>query len=258
MRSQHAFTAGLAVLGSLLVLFVVLPLADTLLGSPPAALFGALIDAGVLRSLGLTFACGAAATLLALLGGVPLAYLLARRRFPGKQLVEGIVDLPVVIPHTAAGIALLMVFGSRGLIGQPLASLGIFFVDRPAGIVVAMLFVSAPFLVNAARDSIALVSPDLEQVALIDGATPAQAVWHVTLPLARRGLLGGALMMWARGISEFGAIVILAYNPKVIPVLVYERFEGFGLGAARPVAALLILTALLVFIILRGVLRDRP
>jgi molybdate/tungstate transport system permease protein len=252
VRRQHtAFTAGLATLGALLVLVVVLPVLSTLLGVSPTALWQALMDVQVLRSLTLTFYCAAVATLVALVTGVPLAYLLARHRFPGKWLLEGIIDLPVVIPHTAAGIALLMVFGQRGWLGQPLTAVGILFTERAAGVVVAMLFVSLPFLVNAAREAFALVDVELELVALVEGASPLQAFWLVTLPLARRGVSSGALLMWARGISEFGAVAILAYNPKIIPVLVWERFQGFGLAAAKPVAALLILTSLVVFVLLR-------
>jgi len=184
--------------------------------------------------------------------------MLARRKFRGKRLLEAIINLPVVIPHTAAGIALLLVFGRRGLLGQWLSPLGITFTDNLAGIVVAMLFVSLPFLVNLSREAFALVDEEMERVALIDGASQWQAFFHVTLPLAWRGVLGGAVMMWARGISEFGAVVILAYHPKIVPVLVYERFEGFGLDAAQPIALLLILVALVVFISLRlALLPDR-
>jgi molybdate/tungstate transport system permease protein len=114
-----------------------------------------------------------------------------------------------------------------------------------------MLFVSLPFLVNLSRESFALVDDELEWVAQTDGATPFEAFWHITLPLAWRGVMGGALMMWARGISEFGAVVILSYHPKIVPVLVFERFQGFGLDAAQPVAALLIAISLVVFIVLR-------
>jgi molybdate/tungstate transport system permease protein len=205
----------------------------------------------VLHSIGLTFGAAAIATALAMLTGVPLAYLLARHRFQGKRLLEAIINLPVVIPHTAAGVALLLVFGRRGLIGQWLSPLGITFTDNLGGIVVAMLFVSLPFLVNLSREAFAMVDEELERVAFTDGASQWQAFWHITIPLAWRGVLGGAVMMWARGISEFGAVVILAYHPKIVPVLVYERFEGFGLNAAQPIALLLILVALVVFILLR-------
>jgi molybdate/tungstate transport system permease protein len=137
------------------------------------------------------------------------------------------------------------------LLGQWLYPLGITFTDNVAGIVVAMLFVSLPFLVNLSREAFAMVDDELERVAMTDGASHWQAFWHVTLPLAWRGVLGGAVMMWARGISEFGAVVILAYHPKIVPVLIYERFQGYGLDAAQPIALILILVSLVVFILLR-------
>jgi molybdate/tungstate transport system permease protein len=248
------FTAAFGAAGGLLVLFVVLPLISALTAAAPQALVQTLADPQFQASIQLTFQAAAAATGIAALGGLPLAYLLARRRFPGKRLVEAVVDLPVVVPHTAAGIALLMVFGSRGWLGKPLAALGVFFTNEWLGIVVAMLFVSLPYLVNLSREAIALVDEELELMALVEGATEWQAFCRVTLPLAWRGVVSGALMMWARGISEFGAVVILAYHPKIVPVLIYERFEGFGLSAALPVAALLILIAFAVFFALRLVL----
>ena len=245
------FNSVFSILGGSLLLFIVLPLVSILLGTTPYSLWLALAAPDVLRSIGLTFTAAAVATALAIFTGVPLAYLLARRVFYGKRLVEALVNLPIVIPHTAAGVALLLVFGRRGLLGQWLTPLGIVFTDNFAGIVVGMLFVSLPFLVNLSREAFALIDEELERVAWIDGATPWQAFWHVTLPQAWRGVLAGALMMWARGISEFGAVVILAYHPKIVPVLVFERFEGFGLVAAQPVAALLVLVALITFIFLR-------
>jgi molybdate/tungstate transport system permease protein len=250
-KKNQFFNIVFSLLGGLLLLFIILPLISILLRSTPQTLWFALVDAEVLRSISLTFGAAAVATLLAIVTGVPLAFLLARRKFHGKRLVEALVNLPIVIPHTAAGVALLLVFGRRGLLGQWLTPLGVTFTDNFFGIVVGMLFVSLPFLVNLSRESFALVDKELELVALIDGASPWQAFWHVSLPQAWRGVLAGALMMWARGISEFGAVVILAYHPKIVPVLVFERFQGFGLAAAQPVAALLILVALVTFVFLR-------
>jgi molybdate/tungstate transport system permease protein len=250
-RKSLFFNFVFSFLGGLLLVFIILPLTATLLGTTPEQFWQALTDAETLRSFALTFGAAAAATGFALLTGVPLAYLLARRQFRGKRLVEALVNLPIIIPHTAAGIALLLVFGRRGLLGQWFTPLGVTFTDNFLGIVVGMLFVSLPFLVNMSRESFALVDEELERVALIDGASAWQSFRFVTLPLAWRGVLGGAVMMWARGISEFGAVVILAYNPKIVPVLVYERFNGFGLGAAQPVAALLIVVSIAVFVLLR-------
>lgn len=250
-RKNLAFNLVFSALGSLIIIFVVLPLISTLLSTTPIAFLNSFSDPEVLKSIGLTFGAAAISTFLALFTGVPLAYLLARRNFRGKRLLEAIMNLPVVIPHTAAGIALLLVFGRRGMLGRWLSPLGITFTDNLAGIVVAMLFVSLPFLVNMSRESFALVDEEYEKVAFTDGASKFQAFIHVSLPLAWRGVLGGAVMMWARGISEFGAVVILAYHPKIATVLVYERFNGFGLEAAQPIALLLILVALFVFILLR-------
>jgi len=250
LRELHRpspFVVGFAVAGALLVLFILLPLVSTLAGTLPSAFALAVSDRQVLTALGVTFSAAVLATMLALLTGVPLAYLLARYEFPGKRWVAGLVNLPVVVPHTAAGIALLMVFGRQGWIGRMTAPLGLRFTDSLPGIVVGMLFVSLPFLVNSAREAFALVDPELERMAETQGASPWQAFCHVTLPLAFRGILAGALLMWGRGVSEFGAVVILAYHPKTMPVLVFERFEGFGLGAAQPLALLLILAALVVF-----------
>ncbi len=246
-----------AVFGGALLMFIALPLGALLSGAPAQQWQATLQDGETLRSLGLTFAAAALAAVVGLLSGVPLAYLLARRRFTGKAWVSSLIDLPVVIPHTAAGVALLLVFGERGLVGAPLARLGLFFTDQLAGIVVAMLFVSLPYLVNLSRQAFEAVDPELELMAQVEGATPWQAFRSVSLPLAWRGVTSGALMMWGRGISEFGAVVILAYHPKITPVLVYERFQGFGLAAAQPPAAVLVLAALGVFAGLRLLTRPR-
>ena len=251
---DRSFTLVFRLAGAALLLFILVPLASTLAASSPAMLVQTLFDPEVYASLVLTFWASALATGIALLGGLPLAYLLARRAFPAKRLVESLVDLPVVLPHTAAGIALLMVFGSRGLIGRPFAALGVFFTETLAGVVVAMLFVSLPYLVNLSREAFHQVDPELEQAACADGASSWQVFWLISLPGAWRGVVAGMLMMWARGISEFGAVVILAYHPKIMPVLVYERFTGFGLAAALPVAVVLIVIVLAVFAALRFIL----
>ena len=258
MRRRFNLLDGVfSILGGLILLMVLLPLASTLLSSSPNQFIQAISDPEVLDAIGLTFGAAAIATLIALIGGVPLAYVLARRVFWGKSLVEMAINLPVVVPHTAAGIALLLVFGRQGLVGKFLYPLGVTFTDNLAGIVVAMLFVSVSFLVTASREAFAMVDKELELIAFSDGASPWQAFWYVTLPLAWRGIASGALMMWARGISEFGAVVILAYHPKTAPVLIFQRFEGFGLKAAQPVAALLILAVLLIFILLYWISKPR-
>ncbi len=247
LRRPSAARAFGAALSALLVVFLLVPVVVLLLGTTPASVVEAVREGEVQRSLAVTLGGAAIATVLGLLGGLPLAYALARGRLPGRRLINALLGLPVIIPHTSAGVALLLTYGARGPLGAPLGRLGLFFTDRLSGVVVAMMFVSAPFLVAAARDAFAAIAQDLAEAAQCDGACAWQTAWHVTLPLARRGVLGGALLMWARGISEFGAVVMLAYHPRTLAVLVYERFQGYGLTRATPLAALLIVIALVVF-----------
>ncbi|RLE01378.1 MAG: molybdenum ABC transporter permease [Candidatus Aminicenantes bacterium] len=248
------FRAVFGFLGFLLVLFVALPILRMFWGAEGDQLLEAAAQAEVRSAIFLTLRASLWATLLALFLGIPLAYLLARLDFKGKQLIEGLIDLPVVIPHTAAGIALLLVWGRHSLFTR---ATGWTMVGTEAGITLAMLFVSLPFLVNGAKEGFRLVDVRLENTARTLGATPFQAFWTVSLPLAKKSILSGAIMMWARGISEFGAVVILAYHPLTAPVLIFERFQNFGLRSATPVAVLLLLLSLLVIVFLRAVVERR-
>jgi molybdate/tungstate transport system permease protein len=205
----------------------------------------------------LTIYAALIATLIGLFLGVPLAYLLARHQFRGKRFLEGLIDVPIVIPHSAAGVALLFVFGQQFFLGKVFSQIGISFVDNIAGVVIAMMFVSIPFLIDSARDGFKSVDPRLEKVSRTLGASPWQSFFKISLPLAWRSIFSGSVMMWARGMSEFGAILILAYHvpflgehPMVAPILVADRFN-LGLDYARPVTALVILISLIVFIVLR-------
>ncbi len=238
-------------LGGLLLLFIVWPLTKTVVTNPPLAFRDTIEDGEVRSAVVLTFYASLIATVIALVSGVPLAYTLARTDFPGKRVIEGIIDVPIVVPHSAAGIALLTVFGRQAPVGKLFSVFGVRFVSATPGIVIAMLFVSLSFLVDAAKDGFEGVDPRLEKVARTLGASPWQTFWRISLPLAWRSILSGVILMWARGISEFGAVVILAYHPMIAPVLIYERFESFGLQYARPVAALMILIGLAAFTLLR-------
>lgn len=246
------------VLGSLLVLFVAGPLARLLLQASPASLAAAFRDPELVASIWLTILTATAATALSLLLGVPLAYLLARVEFPGRRIVAGLVELPVVVPHPVAGIALLLFLGRQSAIGRALGEFGLEIVNQVPGIVAGMLFVSAPIVVSAAREAFRAVDPKLERVARTLGDTGWQAFRRVTLPLAGRSVLAGAVLAWARSVSEFGSIVILTYNPKVASILIYDRFTLFGLPAAVPAAVVLLIMALVVFLLVQLLAPDRP
>ena len=255
---RHRLLAVFSVLSLLIVLFVLVPLFKIVFLSNKAALWQAIQDTTVLKSILLTLYAALITTVVGFLLGVPLAFILARHNFPLKGVLEGLIDLPIVVPHTAAGIALLFVFGRNYLLGKWFNSIGIQFVDSLAGIIIGMLFVSVPFLINSAKDGFRKVDVRLENVARTLGASPWQAFRRVTFPLARRSILTGTLMMWARGISDFGAVIILTYFPMVTSILIYQRFESYGLTQAIPVAAILVIICAIIFIGFRFFLqRDR-
>jgi molybdate/tungstate transport system permease protein len=238
-------------LGLIIVLFLAVPLAKMIFGSNPRILLETLTDGQVINSIWLSLYSALIATAVGCILGVPLAYLLSRYNFRGKHLLEGIIDIPVVVPHTAAGIALLFVFGRNFLVGKAFGSLGISFVDSLAGIVIAMMFVSVPFLINSAKEGFNRVDSRLEKVSRSLGASAWQTFTKITLPLAWRSIVAGNIMMWARGISEFGAVIILTYYPMTAPTLIYQKYETMGLSYSQPVAALLIIVCVLAFIVLR-------
>ncbi len=244
-------TPAFAALGALILLFVTVPIVVMVGQETPTSLWQALGEPEVRSALLVSAGAGAAATAVAIVLGVPLGYVLARRNFAGKALVQGLVDMPVVVPHTVAGIALLSVLSPEGILGGPAQGLGVRFVDAFPGTVAAMLFLSAPFVINAARSGFEAVSPRLENVSRSLGAGPWRTFFRVSLPLASGAILSGAVMCWARAVSEFGAIVILAYYPRVACTLIYDRHTGLGLTDSRPVAVLLVLVCLAFFVLLR-------
>ncbi|HEY7877580.1 MAG TPA: ABC transporter permease [Gemmatimonadaceae bacterium] len=247
--------AGLC--GSLFLLFLVAPIAR-LVATGGAAGVGKLVSDAELRSaLWLTAVTATTAMCVGALGGTPLAYLLARRDFRGRAVVAAVLDLPLLIPHPVAGIALLLMLGRESVVGGVLLRAGIRVAGSPVGIVCAMVFVSAPLFISAAREAFARVDPRFESVARTLGDPAWRAFRRVTLPLSMRGLIAAAVVMWARAVSEFGAIVILTYNPKVASVLSYDRFTSFGLTEALPVAAVLTILALVPLIALRALRPDR-
>ncbi|MCK5035612.1 MAG: ABC transporter permease [Candidatus Sabulitectum sp.] len=251
MLNKGAFF-WVSVFSAMIVLaFLALPMISMMTAPEPSAIREALADKLVVDSVLLSLYTAGMTSLICLVVGTPFAYLLARKEFPGKRLLLSIVDIPIVIPHPVVGIAILGVTGRNHWFGRVLIELGIRVMGSKVGIIAVMVFVAIPFFINAAREGFASVSPRLENISMSLGASKFTTFRKITLPLAWRSILAGLIMSAARALSEFGAVVVVAYHPMIAPVLMYERYEAYGLKYSQPVAFILVVVSLLVFIALR-------
>jgi len=237
-----------------LLLFLALPLLALLFYSPPAELRVNLARPEVRQAIGLSLRTSASATLAAVLLGLPVAYLLARREFRGRLLLDNLIDLPIVLPPAVAGLALLLVFGRRGWLGAPLDDLGVRVTFTQVAVVIAQTFIAVSLFIRAATIGFAAVEPELEDAAAIDGAGPGQVFWRISLPLARRGVLSGVALAWARALGEFGATIIFAGNfpgrTQTMPLAIYLGFE-LELGVAVVLSVILIGCSFVVLLLIK-------
>ncbi|MEV4500388.1 ABC transporter permease [Streptomyces klenkii] len=237
------------------VAFLFLPLAGILARTPWSTLPKRLTSHEATEALTLSLWVSAWALGLSLVMGVPLAWLLARVDFRGKSLVRCLVMLPMVLPPTVAGVALLQGYGRRGILGPALESLGITLPFSTAGAVVASSFVAMPFLVISLEGALAGLNPRYEETATSLGATPLRVFRTITLPMVAPGLIAGAALTWARALGEFGATITFAGNlpgeTQTLPLQVYLLLQEDPEGATA-VSLLLLLIATAVLLGLRG------
>lgn len=254
LQSLGSLAVAFVLLGVALALFLLAPLANLLARTPLATVASVARDAVVRDALWLSLVTGLVTATIALALGGPLAYVLARREFPGKGAVETLIDLPIVMPHAVAGIALLALFGTGGPIGRPLWDEGGIRLSQSVyGVVIAQLFVSSPFMVKSAQDAFAAIPLALETNARLLGASPLRTFALVSLPLARGGLLTGFLLTWARAVSEFGATIVVASTPATAPIKVYALWLSGSLEEALAMALLLLLLAFVALVAVRWV-----
>jgi len=246
------------------VLYIVVPLAALLLVLTPGELAARLATPLAMKALWLTVQTTFVATLLAVVLGTPLAYLLARSAFRGRDVLDTLVDLPITIPPVVAGVALLLAFGRRGLLGRQLDVWGYHVAFTSIAVVMAQLFIASPFFVKAARSGFEGVDTRLEAAARTLGASRWRVFWTITVPLARPALLSGVVLAWARALSEFGATMMFAGNfpgrTQTLTLAVMTALES-DLETAVAVSALslaLALSALLSAKWLAGRLRVVP
>ncbi|MEO8470126.1 MAG: ABC transporter permease [Chloroflexota bacterium] len=228
-----------------------------LLFTPVVTLLGRAVGTGamvgvaqspvVLEALRLSLVTTGISLLFTIALGTPLAYLLARRATRLTAIIEVVVDLPLVLPPSVAGLALLLVLGRRGLIGEGLDAAGVAIPFTTLAVIIAQVFVAAPFYVRAARAGIAGVSRDLQDAARVDGASELRVFFDVTLALARPGISAGLVMSWARSLGEFGATILFAGNvigrTQTLPLVVYAEFQAGDLDAAIAAASVLVFAA---------------
>jgi molybdate transport system permease protein len=245
------------VLAVLLAAFLGVPIAllvgRAVLGGSLAAALGSTV---VIDALLLSLVTTAISLALTIAIATPLAHLLARRRFRGASLVETLVDLPIVLPPSVAGLALLLTLGRRGVVGEPLAAAGIELPFTTVAVILAQVFVAAPFYIRAARAGFQTVDRDLEDAGRVDGASERQIAWWITIPLAAPALVAGVVMTWARALGEFGATIMFAGNvageTQTLPLVVYGEFQAGDVDASVAAAAILVLAAFGVLIAVRG------
>ncbi len=244
--------AALAAAG--LVALLGLPLAALAVRVPTAELIARLGDPIVLQALRLSLFTSVAATLVVAVLGLPVAYVLATRDFPGKRLLEVLIDLPMVLPPTVAGVGLLLAFGRNGLAGGALEAVGLSIPFTTLAVVIAQVFVAAPFFIAATRAGLSEVDPRYLDAAATLRSSPGRTLLWVMLPLAFPSLLAGAAMTWARALGEFGATITFAGNmpgvTQTMPLAVYIALQS-DLDAAVAMSVLLLALSVAVLLAIR-------
>jgi sulfate transport system permease protein len=243
-------------------LIVVAPLAALLLRATtigPVGIWHALAEPRVWAALRLSFGCAGLAALIALPLGLLLAWVLTRLRFPGRRLLDGMVDLPFALPTAVAGITLTTLFGPHGLVGAPLATIGIRIAYTPAGIVVALIFVGIPFVVRTTETVLRDLPPEMEEAAATLGAAPWQALLRVVLPALAPALLVSFGLAFARGVGEYGSVIFIAGNmpmvSEITPLLIVTKLQEFDYAGAACIGLAMLAGSLIVLSILTAIQR---
>jgi len=245
-------------IGFFLLAILCLPILYLMVQNTPQSILTSLKDPKLLESIKNSLLTSTISTLIVLFFGVPLAYAMARMEFKGKRIVESMIDLPILVPQTVAGIALLVILGPKTPLGDFIyRSFGISIAGSYAGIIIAQVFVSSPFLIRSAISAFELIDPNLETASRTLGASNCSTFFKISLPLAFGGIFNGIILTWSRAISEVGTLMIVAYYPKTAPVYLYDQFIQYGLSETKPAAVLLIVICLWIFIVMRW-LRYHP
>jgi molybdate transport system permease protein len=243
-----------------LLLFIAIPLVALFAHASITDLLKNLNQRQVIEAISLSLVTSLATTVITLIFGTPVAYLLAQRHSRFYRLVDTLIDLPTVLPPSVSGVALLMAFGRHGLIGEWLSAVGINIPFTTLAVIMAQVFIASPFYVKAASIGFAAIDPELKQAASLDGAGNWRIFREIDLPLSGMALLSGSVMTWARALGEFGATIIFAGNfpgrTQTMPLAIYMGFE-IDLDVALTLSIILIGLSFLTLIIVKGILHRR-
>lgn len=253
-RSQSIGAVLAAIAGAVMIAFLLLPMISVYVDMAPAKLWEQLTTPAAVQALQLSVLTTFISLGVILLFGTPLAYFLANRDFPGKRVLEVLLQLPIVIPPAVAGVGLLLVFGRFGLIGQWLSAAGISIAFSTTAVVMAQTFVAAPFYIQGARTAFAGVDPTLVSVSRTLGISRGKTFFRIVLPLALPGLISGAALSWGRALGEFGATIMFAGNlpgkTQTLPLAIYSAMQS-NLGVAIAISALLISVGFLLLLLVK-------
>ncbi|MEY7849574.1 ABC transporter permease [Natrarchaeobius sp. A-rgal3] len=239
-RSRRAGTVIPALLGAVLLAYFVVPFVVFLAQAGSADVLGELGKPAMRDAIATSLLTAPVSTAIATVFGVPLAYVLSRRRFRGKRLVEAAVLIPLVLPPIVGGAVLLTVVGRFTPIGAAAAMLGVSLTDSRLGVILAQTFVAAPFLVITARAGFDDVDRRLEEAARTMGYGPLETARRVSLPLARNAIAAGIVLTFVRAVGEFGATMMIAYNPRTVPTRIWVTFVSRGTEAIVPATLTLV------------------
>jgi molybdate transport system permease protein len=244
-----------------LLLFIAVPLVALIVRTDPLNFRDHLRDPITLQAISVSLKTSLLALFLIVLTGTPVAYFLARKLIPLPQVIDTIIDLPIVLPPAVAGVALLMAFGRRGLLGGWLELIGITIPFTQVAVIMAQVFIAAPLFVKSAVLGFSAVDAELEQAASLDGASHWQIFRYIVAPLSWRALLSGSMMSWARALGEFGATIIFAGNypgrTQTMPLAIYMGFN-VDLDIALALSVILVGFSFLVLMVVKLLLRDNP
>jgi len=247
---------GLSIASLILIFLLFVPLLALFWFAWPAFFDGVWYHETIIQALQLSLVTATVSTIIATITGVPLAYTLVRKQRWYLTVLDILIDIPMVLPPAVAGVALLMTFGRNGLLGQYLSIVGLEIPFTVIAVIMAQTFVSLPFFIRSAKVGFAEVDPRLEQISTTLGESNLRTFWRVTLPLARNGLIGGAVMTWARALGEFGATILFAGNlpgyTQTMPLAIYTAMQT-NYEVAIVLAAILLMTSFGILVLLRMV-----